>query len=65
MPNSETEDSVKGVSSVGHFPSDEAALKLMYLALRNMQTRWATGHHWVAALPHFAVLFGDRFVPET
>ena len=49
----------------GHFPSDEAALKLLYLALRNMQTRWATARQWVAALPHFALLFGDRFVPET
>ena len=49
----------------GHFPSDDAALKLLYLALRNMQTRWTTAHQWLAALPHFAVLFGDRFVPET
>jgi transposase-like protein len=55
----------KIIKTRGHFPSDEAALKLLYLALRNMQTRWATAHHWTAALPHFAVLFGDRFVPET
>ena len=49
----------------GHFPTDEAALKLLYLALRNIQTRWSTAQHWTAALPHFAVLFGDRFIPET
>jgi len=54
----------KIIKTRGHFPSDEAALKLLYLALRNMQTRWATARQWVAALPHFAVLFGDRFVPE-
>jgi putative transposase len=55
----------KIIKTRGHFPSDEAALKLLYLALRNMQTRWATAQQWIAALPHFAVLFGDRFVPET
>ena len=55
----------KSIKTRGHFPTDEAALKLLYLALRNMQTRWRTAQHWTAALPHFAVLFGDRFVPET
>lgn len=55
----------KIIKTRGHFPTDEAALKLLYLALRHMQTRWGTARQWVAALPHFAVLFGDRFVPET
>lgn len=55
----------KIIKTRGHFPNDEAALKLLYLALRHMQTRWATARQWVDALPHFAVLFGDRFVPET
>jgi hypothetical protein len=27
--------------------------------------RWATALQWGVALPHFAGLFGDRFVPET
>ena len=55
----------KIIKTRGHFPTDEAALKLLYLALRHIQTHWATAHKWTAALPHFAVLFGDRFVPET
>jgi len=55
----------KVIKTRGHFPTDEAALKLLYLALRHIQTRWATAQQWTAALPHFAVLFGDRFVPET
>ena len=55
----------KVIKTRGHFPTDEAALKLLYLALRHIQTRWATAQRWAAALPHFAVLFGDRFVPET
>jgi len=55
----------KIIKTRGHFPTDEAALKLLYLALRQIQTRWATALQWSVALPHFAVLFGDRFVPET
>jgi putative transposase len=55
----------KIIKTRGHFPTDDAALKLLYLALRNIQTRWGTAQQWSAALPHFAVLFGDRFVPET
>ncbi len=55
----------KVIKTRGHVPTDEAALKLLYLALRHIQTRWSTAHAWTAALPHFAVLFGDRFVPET
>lgn len=47
----------------GHFPTDEAALKLLSLALRNIQLRWGAAPQWNAALPHFAILFGDRFVP--
>jgi putative transposase len=46
----------------GHFPTDEAATKLLYLALRNIRIKWKRSTHtWNAALPHFAVLFGDRF----
>lgn len=55
----------KIIKTRGHFPTDEAALKLLYLALRHIQTRWTTARQWTAALPHFALLFGDRFVPET
>jgi putative transposase len=55
----------KIIKTRGHFPTDEAALKLLYLALRNIQMRWGAAPEWTAALPHFVVLFGDRFVPET
>ena len=48
----------------GHFPTDEAATKLIYLALRNIQKRWGAPPEWTAALSHFALLFPDRFVPE-
>lgn len=55
----------KIIKTRGHFPTDDAALKLLYLALRNIQLRWGAAPEWKAALPHFVVLFGDRFVPET
>ncbi|HKG92308.1 MAG TPA: transposase, partial [Gemmatimonadaceae bacterium] len=48
----------------GHFPTDEAATKLIYLALRNIKKRWAAPPAWTAALSHFAIRFPDRFVPE-
>jgi transposase-like protein len=48
----------------GHFPTDEAAVKLLYLALRNIKARWGAAPAWKAALPHFSVLFPERFEPE-
>jgi transposase-like protein len=55
----------KIIKTRGHFPTDEAATKLLYLALRNIKKRWHAAPAWQAALTHFAVLFPDRFVPET
>jgi transposase-like protein len=54
----------KIIKTRGHFPTDEAATKLLYLALRNVKKRWRAAPAWQAALTHFAVLFPDRFVPE-
>lgn len=54
----------KIIKSRGHFPTDEAAAKLLYLALRNIKKRWNPAPAWQAALTHFAILFPDRFVPE-
>jgi putative transposase len=52
----------KIIKSRGHFPTDEAATKLLFLALRNIRKKWeGSVHVWTAALPHFAVLFGNRF----
>lgn len=48
----------------GHFPTDAAATKLLYLALRNIGKRWGAAPAWTAALTHFALLFPDRFVPD-
>ena len=46
----------------GHFPSDEAATKLIYLALRNITKNWTMPpREWKAALTQFAILFPSRF----
>jgi len=45
----------------GSFPNDEAALKLLYLALRNASKKWTMPvQNWPAALNHFSILWPDR-----
>lgn len=45
----------------GSFPSDEALLKLFYLALRNISQRWTMPiRDWKAALTRFTIQFEDR-----
>ena len=52
----------KIIKTRGHFPTDEAASKLLYLAIRNILIKWKRGNHaWKAAMPHLAILFGSRF----
>ena len=49
----------------GSFPSDEAALKLLYLVLRNVTRRWTKAPlAWKAAMTQFAILYPDRFTLE-
>lgn len=45
------------------FPNEEAVMKLLYLALQNLATKWHTIQGWKEALNHFAILWGDRFPP--
>ena len=45
----------------GSFPSDEALLKLFYLALRNISRKWTMPiRDWKAALTRFTIQFEDR-----
>jgi putative transposase len=45
----------------GHFPSDEAVTKLLYLALRNLEKRWdRSARDWSKALGQFAIFFEGR-----
>ncbi len=45
----------------GSFPSDEALLKLFYLALRNISQKWTMPiRDWKAALTRFTIQFEER-----
>ncbi len=46
----------------GHFPTDAAATKLIWLALRNITTTWTKPDiHWKPAMNQFAILYDQRF----
>lgn len=52
----------KTIRNKGHFPSDEAATKLIYLSLRNIEAKWKRPpKEWHAAKSQLAIQFGERF----
>ena len=52
----------RAVRARGHFPSDEAATKLLYLVLNRSEKEWKMpAREWAMAKSQFAVLFADRF----
>src|SRR6476469_8741609 len=52
----------KIIKTRGHFPTDEAATKLIWLALRNVTAGWSrAAHDWKQAMNQFAILYADRF----
>ena len=51
----------KVIKTRGSFPNEEAALKLLYLALRTVAKQWHTVQGWPQALNRFAILWEDRF----
>lgn len=52
----------KIIKTRGHFPSDEAATKLIWLALRNITADWGrAANNWKTAMNQFAILYEDRF----
>lgn len=53
----------RAVRSRGHFPSDEAATKLLYLILNRSEKEWKMPPRaWTMAKAQFAVIFGERFI---
>ena len=53
----------KIIKTRGHFPSDEAATKLIWLALRNITADWSrAAKDWKTAMNQFAILYADRFI---
>jgi len=51
----------KIIKTRGSFPNDEAALKLLYLALKNAAIHWRRSIEWTNAMGQFAIQFGERF----
>ena len=52
----------RAVRTRGHFPSDEAAIKLLYLVLNLAEREWRMPpREWGMARAQFAILFEDRF----
>ena len=50
------------IKTRGHFPTDEAATKLLWLALRNITASWVRGtRSWKTAMNQFAILYEERF----
>lgn len=51
----------KTIKNRASFPNDEAAVKLLYLSLKNIMKKWTMPvRNWGSALNQFAVLYGDR-----
>jgi putative transposase len=53
----------KAIKTKGSFPHEDAARKLVYLALQNAVPQWTRTRNWTAALLAFKIHFGDR-VPD-
>jgi putative transposase len=52
----------RAIRARGHFPTDEAALKLLFLVLNRAEKEWRMPpREWALAKAQFAVLFGERF----
>jgi putative transposase len=53
----------RAVRTRGHFPTDDAALKLLFLVLRQVAEEWKMPpREWCEAKTQFAIMFDDRFV---
>jgi putative transposase len=51
----------KVIKTKASFPNDEAALKLLYMALKNISKKWTMPiRDWGNAINQFSILFGDR-----
>ncbi len=51
----------KSIKTRGSFPTDQAATKLIYLAIRNFEKGGRNVREWFAARNQFAIMFDERF----
>jgi putative transposase len=50
----------KTIKTRGHFPDEQAATKLIYLAIQRAETKWRTAYNWTTTLRGLKIHFGDR-----
>jgi putative transposase len=50
----------KAIKTRGHFPDEQAATKLIYLAIQRSERKWRRAYHWTGALRGLKIHFGDR-----
>jgi putative transposase len=50
----------KAIKTKGSFPSEDSALKLIYLAIQNATPQWTRTRGWLKAMMAFKIQFGDR-----
>jgi putative transposase len=53
----------KAIKTRGHFPDEQAATKLIYLAIERAETKWRSVRSWTSALAALKIHFGDR-IPD-
>jgi putative transposase len=51
----------KAIKTRGHFPDEQAATKLIYLAIEKSEGKWRSNRAWTAARAALKIHFGDRF----
>jgi putative transposase len=54
----------KVIKTRGHFPTEDAARKLIYLAITRAEARWKRVFHWNSALAALKIQFPNR-IPDT
>ena len=53
----------KAIKTRGHFPDEDSATKLIYLAIQRAERKWQQAYNWSGALRALKIHFGDR-IPE-
>jgi putative transposase len=51
----------KTIKTRGQFPTDDAARKLLYLAIINAEKKWHQTYNWTSASAAFKIHFADRY----
>jgi len=55
----------KTIKTRGHFPNDDAALRLIWLSIMRAKNSWKTCYNWTQAMAVLRIHFGDRIPDNT